>query len=125
MELLLKALTARGYAATLKDRRIKVSPGGLSNSVSILYDISLDRYVVKSHDLVGGITTALMLFNGLWTYKASEPFFGSLFIAMAMFGFLLIVMTELKIKSLGEYMDVFNLQHQAQQSGAEHQLSRK
>ncbi|MCL1050863.1 hypothetical protein L2755_14690 [Shewanella abyssi] len=117
MELLLKALTARGHAATLKDRKIKVKPAGLSNNIFISYDISLNRYVVKSHDLINGSMGALILLNGLWTYKTSDVFVGSMFIAMAMFGFLLIIMTELKIKSLREYMDGFNLEHQVKQCG--------
>jgi hypothetical protein len=103
-------VTQRAYAATLKDRRINVKLGGLSNNGSISYDISLNRYVVKTHDFINGSINALILLNGLWIYKTSDAFSGPFFIAMGVFGFLLIVMTELKIKSLREYLDVFNLE---------------
>jgi len=108
MELLLKELTELGYAAEIKDRKIKIKPTGLSSSIFISYDISLNQYVLSTHDISNSVISAILLFNGFLNLGSSHTFYSSLFMTLGAVGFLMAIMTEIKSGPIREYVSKAN-----------------
>ncbi|ENM5855730.1 hypothetical protein NTE09_003766 [Vibrio mimicus] len=91
-----------GFKAKVRNGKIVVKLDGLSNSVSIVKDIAADEYKVKTNDSILAIIACLLLFIGL------SGGYGDIginltsvaLISVAMFSFITVLLTELKVSNL-------------------------
>ena len=109
MELIVKQLQQHGYAASFVGNDIKVKLTGLANPVLISHDVALDQYVLKTRDLLMGVNYSAMLFLGLYGSNESYHFFSSILVAISVFGFVGIVLTELKLTRIRQILESYNL----------------
>jgi len=115
MEDLIDLLQHRGFEVQLKANKVSVKLEGLSNQVSIHKDIVTNRYKVKTNDTALSIGACVFLFTGLnsMSHSGVGGLLSFALIAVSMFSFMSVVLTELKLNSLRSVIDELNSQSHA------------
>ncbi|WP_076536081.1 hypothetical protein [Shewanella sp. UCD-KL21] len=109
MELIFQQLQQRGYDVSFEGNDIKLKLAGLANPVWVTHDVVLNQYKLKTRDVIMGVFSSLLLFSGVYGLSFSHRFSSAFLIAVSAFGFLKLVLTELKLITLRKYLESLNL----------------
>ncbi|MDP2561505.1 hypothetical protein [Psychrobium sp. 1_MG-2023] len=107
MDELLDKLINQGFKAKQTNNRIKVTLGGLANRVNISYDIATKRFELHTNDLIHSLCSALFLLLGLSAVTDHQGL-NSFYVVIGSLGFLMVLLTELKVRKLSDYVDSLN-----------------
>ena len=106
-------LENKGFNIKIQGRKVSIRLGGLTNPVLITHDLAKDQYVVGTRDLPLGIIYTLLLAFSLYDILDSVSFLSVLLMAICAFGFTSLIITELRARSLREYIEQRNMRVKA------------
>lgn len=108
MNELANELESKGYNIKIQGNTIKIRLGGLTNPVSVTYDLAKDQYDVGTRDLPLGIIYAFLFSISLYGALVFISFLHAFLIAVCAFGFVSLIITELRVSPLRYFIEQKN-----------------
>lgn len=101
MENVVEVLDREGFYVRQKNSKVLVKLDGLANPVTVTKDIAKDEYKLGSNDWGMSLSAFLVLVLGLYGYQhQSGSLINAVFIAGALWLFVVVLLTELKMTKL-------------------------
>ncbi len=113
MNELANELESKGFNTKIQGNKLSIRLGGLTNPVSVTYDLAKEQYVVGTKDLPLGSMYAFLLATSLYGVLISISFVSALLIAVCSLGFTSLIITELRVRPLRDFIEQLNCQTQA------------
>lgn len=113
MDRVVEVLKGERFNVRLKNRKAVVKLDGLANPVTVSKDIAKDEYKLGTNDWGMSLAAVLILILGLYGYlHQSGSLINAVFIAGALWLFVVVLLTELKMTKLRALVDKLNRERQ-------------
>ncbi|QYJ98402.1 hypothetical protein K0J45_03950 [Shewanella alkalitolerans] len=113
MQSVVEVLESEGFNVRQKDSKAIVKLDGLANPVTVTKDIAKDEYKLGSNDWGMSLSAFFVLVLGLYGYQQhSDSLINAVFIAGALWLFVVVLLTELKMTKLRALVDRLNRERQ-------------
>lgn len=113
MDRVVEVLKGEGFNVRLKNRKAVVKLDGLANPVTVSKDIAEDEYKLGTNDWGMSLAAVLIFMLGLYGYQhQSGSLINAVFIAGALWLFVVVLLTELKMTKLRALVDKLNRERQ-------------
>ncbi|MGR5288670.1 hypothetical protein ACP3V5_25460 [Vibrio maritimus] len=107
MDDLIRELRQNGLCVEQKGTKLQIKFKGLSNPVYISNDIPTSAYILNTNDWLIALSSSAAFTSGLVAMQ-SGSLFGALMVPMGLIGYLSVLLTELKAKSVREVLYTYN-----------------
>lgn len=113
MDELIRDLQLHNLRVERKKTKLLIRLNGLANPIYISKDIPTNTYILNTNDWISVLSSSALMFGGIVSSQ-SESLSGALMVAMAMFGYISVILTELKSKAVRDVLYKYNHQGASQ-----------